>query len=260
MKINNKFLIRFSLQLGQFANYPNSYNIDSLNFLIHSKTLIRAFWIGLLWTSISIFGFLWLSSNSNSYYKLSKQIRLRQAFVGMIRFYENYLKNTSHLLSKLNLIMVFFVLFYKIVQTTITSNIQTNGVVIDTSSLIDSKSKLFASRRHSCWLENESNYKLIKNSRKGTDLYRIFNLNVRPDAICFLEPILKDFDEIKNFDMNSAFFIMNETGLYVLFVFVSGLIRQKVIFKSSFINYELLQVHYMSSALERQLRKQLLSK
>ena len=135
--------ITTSIHLGQFLEEPKSYNTDALDFLNHSQILIRGIVFGFLFLSIVVFLFKFLKSN----FKQMNKRRFQLSFLSLLHFYESYPKK-SHLLTKLNFIVIWYSLFFLICINLITSNIKTNELILDTSNIIDSRAKLFATKRY----------------------------------------------------------------------------------------------------------------
>lgn len=137
------FYWRISIHLAHFLDEPKSHNTDALDFIDHSRILIRGVVYGFLFLSIVVFLFKFLKPNLK---QLNKR-RFWLSYLSLLNFYHNYSKK-SHLLTKLNFIMISYSLFLLICINLITSNIKTNELILDTSNIIDSMTKLLATKRY----------------------------------------------------------------------------------------------------------------
>lgn len=115
--------------LGQFAHSPKPQNFDSLAFLEHSRAIVMIIVVGFLVTSLSTLLFRLIDFD---YRQLSTPAKLQRLRSRLVNFYLNYEKR-SHLLTKLNLIVIFFLLFLTICLSMLSSNLKTNDIVVDTS-------------------------------------------------------------------------------------------------------------------------------
>ena len=136
------------MYIGQFLDGLNVYNKDAVDFLEHSRMLIREVLVGFLFVSIVIFCFLFF--NSNFKYKtvgLSTRRRCYLNFKRLSNFYLHYRKR-QHLLTKVNMIMMCYTFFYFICVNAIVCNIESNDLIIDKRDLIDSGPKLLTTKRY----------------------------------------------------------------------------------------------------------------
>ena len=122
---------------------------------------------------------------------------------------------------------------------------------------------MWKTRRYACWLTQESSYFLIKDSQEDSVLHRVME-SKRPsaDQICDLTAFLTNPDELNNFDLMKAFFVMNKSALYIFFLSSSGSpsASGKFMFETSLFNYELVQVHFLAKSLDGQLKKEILKR
>lgn len=89
----------------------------------------------------------------------------------LIYINRNFFQNFK-LLTKLNVIIIFFALFAQILFGILRSNIKTNEVIVNTSNFIDSKFSLTYSRRYPCGLKNEPIFDFVLNYEKNSELNR----------------------------------------------------------------------------------------
>lgn len=101
-----------------------------LAFLDHSRLIVLIILVGFLIASLSVL-FLRLVG-CPVYGQLSPMAKLQRLRSRMISFYLNYEK-LSHLLTKINLVVLSFLLFLDICLNMLSSNLKTNDIVVDTS-------------------------------------------------------------------------------------------------------------------------------
>ena len=257
------------LHLGQFTNYPQSFNLDSLAFLEHSSMIVNLILIGFLITTIFIFCFQLIDSNKSNSKTITNihRIRTKKAknrnrfylkFRRLINFFRIYYHlKKGNLLTIFNLIMLFYLSFLQINLNLIKSNIKTNEILIDAADLIDSILKLKATKRFVCFFENDPNYKLIQNSEN--EIFKILNQKLKDDkTVCFLDSKIFNYDQLKKIKTSKTLFLMNKSSLYIFLSSFSSLVNKQIFFETAHLfNIEFIQVHYISSSLVRNLKKQL---
>ena len=115
--------------LGQFSHIPKPQNVDSLAFLGHSRVILFILLAGFLITFLAILPFRLgrLNVRLLGIVQTLKRLRVRLA-----SFCMNYEKR-SYLLTKLNMIVVSFLLFQTICLSMLSSNLKTNDIVVDIS-------------------------------------------------------------------------------------------------------------------------------
>ena len=123
--------------LGQFIDRPEPHNTDALGFLVHCQQLVYQLLLSFIVISIFIFCFQSMDSKSRAAHS-SWRIRFYRNWLRFIRFYHHFYRR-SHLLTILNLIFIFYILFYYIFKNLIFSLIKTNEVILDVSQIIDSR-------------------------------------------------------------------------------------------------------------------------
>lgn len=129
------------------------------------------------------------------------------------------------------------------------------------SDILDSKSKLWKSKRFACWITHESMYTLIKQSDPRSELHRIMDGKRPPDnQLCELDSLLWNFDKLNKFDFTKAFFVMKKSALYIMLAYLERSLtaQNKLIFEKTLFGYHMLQVHYMAKSLDDQLKKMIL--
>lgn len=65
---------------------------------------------------------------------------------------------------------------------------------------------------------------------------------------------------IKKFEPTKSFFLMNRISVYYTLRLLNEFVKDKIIFEKSLLDYELTQVIYVSSVLEKLIKKQLLDR
>lgn len=111
-----------TFHLGEYSDILKAQNVDSLAFLEHSKAIIKAIWIGFLMNAFLIFLFQWIKLKDTA------QNSFKRIFLRSIYFF----MNKTNALTKLNLIIIFFLMFTQILLNMLTSNIKTNEVLVET--------------------------------------------------------------------------------------------------------------------------------
>ena len=201
--------------------------MDALDFLEHSKVLIKEIIFGFILISIFIFCILLFNSNLRPNAPGNCLSRLYLNLIRLTSFYTNYTKNV-HLLTRLNLIMVFYIIFFFLCINMITSNIKTNELILDTSDLILDQASLSNTKRYACWLKTDSNYILIKNSNTNSYLHRILD-EKRKDRTSFC--LTEGFSQTgASIELDKVFYLMNKSTLYI---FLKYTVRGKKIKVSS---------------------------
>lgn len=143
----------------------------------------------------------------------------------------------------------------------ILSNIKTNEQIVDTTDLIDSKIKLWQTNRFACWFSFDLNTDFAKNSDKKSDVYKIFNLKKSSNQLCYIDSLYTDTNFLTKFDLLKVFFLMNKSSLYNLIFFISTIQKNQIIFEtSSILNYEVLQINYISAFLQNDLKTSVLNR
>ena len=233
-----------SIHLGQMTSFPNSQNADATAFLGYSKTIVLMILAGLLVCSTFVFC-----------YQLTKQkVRLKEInFASQLRrlaaFFSDQSKS-SYLITRPNLMRVCFLLFLNLTFNLITSNINQKTVTVDDSLLIDSLTKLFQTTKWPCWFA-DSDFDYFVNSAEGSDLWRVSNQTKRPDgSFCFLNRYFDDPSLIADFPVTKTFFLSKKVNTIFALSLFSPLAENKITFQMPILDFELLQVQYISKFLQ----------
>lgn len=75
-----------------------------------------------------------------------------------------------------------------------------------------------------------------------------------------MELFINDLKLIREYELTKSFYLLRKAPLYVFFMLLKPLNLKEIIFESAFLNYELLQIQYVSSGVEYKLKKRILSK
>lgn len=124
-----------SIHLGQYINRLMPRNVDALGFLDHSMTIVYLMFAGFLLTSVFIVVFQCIQSN-NWNVRIENSVwpnQLKKFSFYLIRlkaYYESY-PASSLILTKINLIFVFYLLFTQLILDLLSSNIKTGDVIVD---------------------------------------------------------------------------------------------------------------------------------
>lgn len=145
-----------SMSVGQILDIPKTTKSDYVSFLLENKSLIPVIFIGYLITLLAFFIFL-----QTLYCEKAKNLKLNvfsPFFIG-----QNKLRLFS---SKISLIYIFFTIFLFIIITLFSNSIKTDSVIVSTSEIIDSISKLKETDKIPCFYEGKFsfNHNLIGNS------------------------------------------------------------------------------------------------
>lgn len=235
--------------LGEFADLSQKPNVNSLAFLQHSHVILQVILVGLLSVAFSVFCL-------QNFERMTKRSLPKWHPLWHLHSLSKFFFSRDRLLTKLNLVFIFFLIFLYINLNMLVSNIKTNSLVIDTGDLIDTPSKLQATKRFGCFFENSDIY--FKNSKFG----RGRHLRSGPDGrMCLLDYILSDFDLLKNFDPTRAFYVTEELPMYFILSIFSRRVPKKMIFiADKLFDHETVQTNFIAKALEPSLKRSLLSK
>lgn len=134
-----------------------------------------------------------------------------------------------------------------------------NQMIIEGTDFIDSKSKLSATSRYGCWFTDDTIFKFIKNSDPNGWLYKLMKTKRPGKELCIFDSVFHNPNFVKQLGPKlTKFFITSTKSLgYFVLTLISQTIRRKILFTTSFLDYELLQVHYIAKALERLLKNRM---
>ena len=155
--------------------------------------------------------------------------------------------------TRYNLVMLSFFIFLMISVNIFRSLVQTNGVVVNLSELIDSKAKLLATKRYYCGLSPEANHDYIEFFNKQNYLRKVL-AKKRPGSECLLDLYFRRPDLLREFEFTKTFFILSKMTLSFIVSHFSPVAQQKIVFESSFLNNEIIQSHLVSAFLEGRLK------
>lgn len=125
-----------SVHMGQFVDRPAPHNVDATSFLNHSQMMVHLMLAGLLATSLFVYLFQWIASNQRGTVRFGNRHRSSRLkpFVHQLlklkSYYKSYLLQ-CHILTKTNMIVLFFLLFVQLLLNMISSNIKTNEVIVN---------------------------------------------------------------------------------------------------------------------------------
>lgn len=222
--------------------------MDSLCFLNHSEFILKILFIGLLITLSTLFLFKFFYYNRSIYTsKNEKTNRFRLSIKKLFKYIKEYSRKKNQL-TKLNLIMIFFILFNQINLNLLTNSIKTNEVIVVVDDVIDTLPKLFETKRYACWLESETGFVKAKNSESSNYMRKIYDLKRRKaDEICTLDIIFTDYDEIEKIELDKVFFLNDKTVLQMLLSYISRYRKVDIVFENLIFDCESILVHYLSS-------------
>lgn len=125
-----------SVHMSQYIDPPTPQNVDALGFLDHSKTMVRLMLAGFLVTSLFVYLFQRIAGKSNQRNlwirngrQTSRLKRLSHHLSRLKNYYESY-PLRCHILTKINLIVLFYLLFVQLLFNMVSSNIKTNDVIV----------------------------------------------------------------------------------------------------------------------------------
>lgn len=246
-----------SIDLSQYTRFPETQNANALAFLAYSKSILWIVLAGLLLTSVFVFCHQLMKQKLEGSWnlrKLANQLRRLSTF-----FRES--GQSTYLTTRPNLVRVCFLLFLFLTFNLITSNISEKAVIVDDSILIDSRAKLFQTNKWVCWFD-DSDFDYFKRSNEGSDIWKVINEMKRPDGdFCFLNQFFDDPSLIGDFPITQTFFLSKKiNNLFAMSIF-AGLAENKIAFQAgALLDYELLQVMYMSKLTKESIKQRLLSK
>ena len=147
-----------NLNFAQFLSIPTPQNEDSLAFFDHSRVVINTIVIGFLISLLVTLLFRPADFMLRSVTKVAKQLanQIQQFF-----FILNGAQNGSEVPANYKLIMLSLSIFLLINLSILRSLIKTDGVVINLSGVIDSRSKLLATKRYYCSFADDSSFDYI---------------------------------------------------------------------------------------------------
>ena len=121
-----------NVYLAQYIYKPMRRNVDALGFLDHSKTMVHLMFAGLLITSVFILLFQWIGfkSPTASGIRPSRLSTFRLHLSRLKNYYQSYPAG-SRILTRINLIFLFYLLFIQLLTDILLSNIITNEVIVD---------------------------------------------------------------------------------------------------------------------------------
>lgn len=102
---------------------------------------------------------------------------------------------------------------------------------------------------------------MVKESDPNSQLGLVMEHKRPPDhKLCEMDLVLADLEKLNKFDFSKVFFLMNKSSLYIMLTFSSRSLacNDKLIFENILFDRELLQVQYISKALDGQMKKLLL--
>lgn len=134
-------------------------------------------------------------------------------------------------------------------------------MIIDGKDFIDSKSKLKTTSRYGCWFSDDSIYKFVANSDKNAWLYQLLEKR-RDSELCIMDQIFVNPKFIYHFvpELTKIFFACTKSLAFLIMSLFSTTVSRKIIFTNSFLDYELVQIHYIAKALERWLKSKMQKK
>ena len=254
--------------LAMFLKPPASRDENALSFLEHSTLILNFYLAGFLITSLSIFVFLLLRQQPDRQPKgQGRSNAFRRLLLALIVYYRS-LARRSYSPSKVNCIMVTFLLFTAILNNTLTSTINTNRVILNTTELIDSRSKLEGTHRWACWfaLDSSANELMMQpHNGKTTDLMRILNRKRQPpnNSLCIVDATLTNAFEMP---VHELFYVILKTSLHMFMSFFYPAIQTRhgkkfTLFEDDkFLDYEVTRVQYVVAWLDEGLKSSLLLK
>lgn len=231
--------------LGNLKQQPS----DFLSFLYQNKALLIILASGHLLARLTVFLFV-----RAAYSQATRRLRSRFEWP-----HEIYELAQSHL-SKLAVFFVFLGLFDFINLTLLTNSIKTDKLLIDTTHLIDSIAKLKSTKARPVFYEIESDYKLVSEAPKGSQLYRFFHRRFERKHFFLIskESANEDFFKLIETDPRTYYFFMNRLS-FIYTAFLGSSLFQHIFFKP--INYyETLSVTYLRKNLEKTLKADLIKK
>lgn len=198
------------------------------------------------WLSVFLFEWLGPGAKRGLLYRLEK----------VSEFYRLYSKD-PHRLTKLTVIMTWFFLFFGINLSMLSSSMKTNQVIIDGTEFIDSKLKLETTSRYGCWFTEDTIYKFVANSEKDSWLYQLLKKRKKPDKeVCMMDQIFINPNLIQQSapELTKIFWACTKSLAFFLMSLFSKAVSRKIIFTASFLDYELVQIHYIAKALDSWLK------
>lgn len=126
-----------NVHMGQFIAQPTPGNVDALGFFHHSQTIVCLMFAGFLVTSLFVYLFRWIVGRLSQRDVQIRRNRHQPSTLKRLFHHLSRLKNFysyplgSRILTKINLIVLFYLLFIQILLNMVSSNIKTNEVVVD---------------------------------------------------------------------------------------------------------------------------------
>lgn len=243
-----------SIYLGQYTPFPVSQNVDALAFLVHSKTIVLMILVAVLVCSTFVFCYQLAKQKTPL-----KEIRLARQIRRVSAFFRDPSKRT-YVINPANLVRVCLLLFLDFSLNLITSNINQKAVIVDDSILIDSRTKLFQTKKWACWFD-DSDFDFFRSSTEGSDLWKVTNQMKQPDgSFCFLNGYFDDPSLVSDFPVTETFFLSKKMNTIFALSIFSSLAENKITFQTPILDYELLQVQYLSKFMEETIKQRLLMK
>lgn len=109
-------------------------------------------------------------------------------------------------------------------------------------------------------MKDDSNFNYFQNSRKGSDLRRIFDKRKPDGSFCFLSSMLDHLGRIEQFDLDQAFFTMNKLAVFYTISMFSKFAKDMslVVFESqTILDNEQIQANFFLRSLEANLKNRL---
>ena len=135
-------------------------------------------------------------------------------------------------------------------------------MVIDAEDFIDDESKLTATARYGCWFTDDTIFKFIANSDRSGWLYKLMETKRRGKELCFLDQVFFNSAFIQQLlpELTKFFIASTKSLSYFILTLLSQSVSRKILFTTSFLDYELIQIHYVAKGLERHLKGSLQNK
>lgn len=187
---------------------------DFLAFLYQNISLLAMFAIAYLLTRLMIASF-WAVMYSRRTGKI-KRFPFRLLYLTD----DQVMKR----LPELAILLLSFALFQFFAVALLTNSIKTAKVVTDTSFLIDTANKLESTNKKPVFWEYKSDYRLISEAPKGTQLFRMFHQRLQhPDGFFLIKrkSITADMLYLYNLGADEYFLFMSRFPLVCLMNIVS---------------------------------------
>ena len=230
--------------LGTLRQQPS----DFLSFLYPSKTLLIVLASGHLLARLIVLMFV-RAANSNATKRSNRFGWLHQPY-----------RQIKNQLSNLAVLFVFLGVFDFINLTLWINSIKTNKLIIDTSHLLDSTAKIESTKARPVFYQGESDYKLISEAPKNSQLYHLFHSKFeRKNGFYLLriESIDEDLFKLLLESYQSTFYFFMDRTALVFTIFKGSSLFKNIFFKP--VNYyETLSVTYLRKNLEKSRKSNLI--